>query len=90
MDVLAFDYLENAGGANLKNSPFVGAPFNRLNWPQYPDKGICVLFTDGSAKYIQFNSDMFNLITKYLTTTESKTTMLQYNTIMNYFQDHIR
>ncbi len=89
-DVFAFDYLAQPAAANLApggtpgGTP--GVPFNSANWPHWPDKGLDTLFTDGSARMVQFNALYFNAITTVLTTAETANSMLIYDQIENFLQ----
>jgi prepilin-type N-terminal cleavage/methylation domain-containing protein len=89
-DVLAFDYLANPSTANLAPGGTAGGsagvPFNSANWPHWPNKGLDTLFTDGSARMVQFNNTYFNAITTLLTTGESATSMIIYDQIESFLQ----
>jgi prepilin-type N-terminal cleavage/methylation domain-containing protein len=87
-DVLCIDFLAAAQDANLgvdaSGTGSDGVPFNAYNWPQYPDKGLCVLYTDGSAKFVEFSPSIFSIVENYLQYGETQTCMEQYNTIENF------
>ena len=91
-DVLAFDYLAQPSAANLAtgatSSGPPGVPFNSFDWPHWPEKGLNTLFTDGSARMVQFNTLYFNAITTVLTTGETQNSMLIYDQIESFLQTY--
>ncbi len=58
LDVFTLDYLDNPS-TSTSGTPF---PFNAQEWPHWPSPGLVTGFTDGSAKYAQFSTTIFNEI----------------------------
>ena len=89
LDVFTIDYLAtpyNDGAGNTDGSPNV--PFTPDNWTHWPSRGLQALFTDGSARFCLIkNGKIFDAIVQQLTSDESGTSYLRYNTLFNYLMD---
>lgn len=88
-DVFIVDFFEAIGSANPLNngSGTAGLPFNSQNWAHWPNKGLNILFTDGSAKMTIFkNVTFFNAICQNLSTSWPNPELIQYNAIFNVLQ----
>jgi prepilin-type N-terminal cleavage/methylation domain-containing protein len=86
-DVFTIDYLAAQGTALGNGSGANGLPFNSANWPHWPNKGLDTLFTDGSAKFIQFSPFWFNAIVQNLTAAQNQAQLLQYNRIFDVLKN---
>ena len=89
-DIFMVDYMENPTG---NTTP--GVPFTQKYWSHWPSKGLNVGFTDGSAKFVAMLGNLpgstvscFDAISQKLITDESSLSLLQYNSIFNYVQQH--
>lgn len=82
-DVLVLDYLDNP------SSTATPLPFNALDWPHWPARGLVTGFTDGSAKFAQFSPTIFKDITTPpgLLTTESIQSLTEYDQIFSDLQN---
>lgn len=85
-DVFCMDYLANATDPSGATGTGVGVPFTPSVWAHWPNKGLDVLYTDGSAKFADIgNSSIFAGIVKSLNAT-GPYGALSYNTIFNVLQ----
>ncbi|HEU6448268.1 MAG TPA: prepilin-type N-terminal cleavage/methylation domain-containing protein [Verrucomicrobiae bacterium] len=90
LDVFIIDYMENPTGASTP-----GVPFSPKYWSHWPSKGLMAAYTDGSATFVMVQGNLpgtstscFNAITTKLITDESATSLKQYNSIFNYFEQN--
>ena len=89
-DVFTIDWLAQAGTALNPlgtASTAQGVPFNQQNWPQWPSKGLNCLYTDGSARFVEFNTFYFNAIVKLLDSGEDQTSMVIYDQVFTFMQN---
>ncbi|HZI33593.1 MAG TPA: hypothetical protein VFF11_14730, partial [Candidatus Binatia bacterium] len=86
LDVLAWDYLSNSTDPSGQTGTGTGVPFDRSHWPHWPQKGLPVLMTDGSAKYGRLSPTVFNGMVQHLDAT-GQYGALQYDSICNDLRD---
>ena len=81
MDVFSIDYLTSS-------IPSVGAPFTPDYWAHWPAKGLSVLFTDGSSRFVTFAPADFNNIVRALNSDQGAGVWAaQYNGILNMLRN---
>jgi hypothetical protein len=77
--LFAMDYLETTNSA-------AGILYTANDFAHYPSKGWTILFTDGSAKYVN-SAKAFDYATKsLLPMAENVTTYIQYAIIFNFLE----
>ncbi|HEV2437758.1 MAG TPA: prepilin-type N-terminal cleavage/methylation domain-containing protein [Verrucomicrobiae bacterium] len=87
-DVFCIDYFANPGAGSLDGTGGgTGIPFNSVNWPHWPNKGVNTLFTDGSAKMVQFSPYWFDILVRNLSGATGQATLIQYNKIFDILQN---
>ncbi|HEU5396129.1 MAG TPA: type II secretion system protein [Verrucomicrobiae bacterium] len=76
-DVFALDWV-------ACQSSGIGVPFTPDYWAHWPGQGLDVCYTDGSAKLATLTPTQFRNIVNLLTTDESQSSALKYDTVFNY------